>query len=91
MGIPLLPATRHWPSTLLRVFEVDAVPALRLEETRPRSGSSSSSYVFVVERERREDDPNRDLVAVVNVDFRFVTAREIGEECAGRRLDRLLL
>jgi len=46
---------------------------------------------LVVERERREDDSNADLIAAVDLYLWLVAVREIEEEFPSRRLDRLFL
>src|SRR6056297_1044095 len=75
---------------LLRVLQVDAGVLRRLEDDR-RVPRVLVVRLLVVEGERREDDPDGDLVAAVEFGLRRVPVREVVEELGRRRLDRLLL
>jgi len=69
---------------------VDAVAVRRLEDDG-RVPRALVVRLLVVEGERREDDPDGDLVAAVEFGLRLVPVREVVEELGRRRLDRLLL
>jgi len=47
--------------------------------------------LFIVERERRQDDPRTDLVSLVDRETGVLAVGQVGEELAGRRLEALRL